>query len=226
MDWLIEFLPSSVERINVWIGVICTFAIYSILYRENPFYRFFEHMYIGLAAGYALGPYLVDALYRYWWEPIRTEGVWWLVFVVPFGMYLYFIYNERYGWISRIVIGALIGAYSGLAFQMFSSRYLPQLHSALTKPLWFPPNATGEIHLSNIFNNWIFLIILISVMTYFTFSFEHRGAVKRTAILGRWFLMIGLGAMFGNTVMARMALLIGRVYYLLDSWLMIRVGGG
>jgi hypothetical protein len=41
MDWLIEFLPSSVERINVWIGVICTFAIYSILYRENPFYRFF-----------------------------------------------------------------------------------------------------------------------------------------------------------------------------------------
>ncbi len=38
--------------------------------------------------------------------------------------------------------------------------------------------------------------------------------------------MIGLGAMFGNTVMARMALLIGRVYYLLDSWLMIRVGGG
>jgi hypothetical protein len=109
---------------------------------------------------------------------------------------------------------------------MFSSRYLPQLHSALTKPLWFPPNATGEIFLSNIFNNWIFLIILISVMVYFTFSFEHRGVVKRTALLGRWFLMIGLGAMFGNTVMARMALLIGRVYYLLDSWLMMRVGGG
>jgi len=39
-------------------------------------------------------------------------------------------------------------------------------------------------------------------------------------------LMIGLGAIFGNTVMARMALLIGRIYYLLNDWLMIRVGGG
>ncbi|MCS7301120.1 MAG: hypothetical protein NZ556_06150 [Fimbriimonadales bacterium] len=214
------------DRINVWIGALCTFAIYSILYRENPFYRFFEHMYIGLAAGYALGPYLVDVIYRFWWEPIREEGVWWLSFVLPFGMYLYFIYSEKYGWVSRIVIGSLIGAYAGLTFQAFSSRYLPQLQGALSKVLWYPPNATGEIYLSTILNNWIFVIILLAVLTYFTFSFEHRGSVKRTAILGRWFLMIGLGAIFGNTVMARMALLIGRVYYLLDSWLMVRIGGG
>lgn len=222
MDWLVEFLPRNPERINAWIGTLCTLAIYSILYRENPFYRLFEHMYIGLAAGYALGPYLVDVIYRYWWEPIRAEGVWWLVFVVPFGMYLYFIYSEKYGWVSRLVIGSLIGAYSGLTFQAFSSRYLPQLHGALSKPLWFPPNAEG-IYLSNIINNWIFIIILVSVLVYFTFSFEHRGAVKRTATVGRWFLMIGLGAIFGNTVMARMALLIGRIYYLLSDWLMIRI---
>lgn len=226
MDWLQEFLPLSIDRVNVWIGALCTFAIYSILYRENPFYRFFEHMYIGLAAGYALGPYLVDVIYRYWWEPIRTEGVWWLSFVLPFGMYLYFIYSEKYGWVSRIVIGALIGAYAGLTFQAFSSRYLPQLQGALSKVLWYPPNATSDIYLSTIINNWIFVIILLAVLTYFTFSFEHRGVVKRTATLGRWFLMIGLGAIFGNTVMARMALLIGRVYYLLDSWLMVRIGGG
>lgn len=226
MDWLIEFLPLNLDRLNVWIGALCTFAIYSILYRENPFYRFFEHMYIGLAAGYALGPYLVDVIYRYWWEPIRADGIWWLSFVVPFGMYLYFIYSEKYGWVSRIVIGSLIGAYAGLTFQAFSSRYLPQLQGALSKVLWYPPNATSEIYLSTLINNWIFVIILLSVLTYFTFSFEHRGAVKRTALIGRWFLMIGLGAIFGNTVMARMALLIGRVYYLLDSWLMLRVGGG
>lgn len=226
MDWLQQFLPFSMERINIWVGALCTFAIYSILYRENPFYRLFEHLYIGLAAGYALGPYLVDVIYRFWWEPIRKDGVWWLSFVVPFGMYLYFIYSERYGWISRLVIGSLIGAYSGLTFQAFSSRYLPQLQGALSKPLWYPPDNDGFISIAIIVNNWIFIIILLAVLTYFTFSFEHRGMVKRTALLGRWFLMIGLGAIFGNTVMARMALLIGRIYYLLDSWLMIRIGGG
>jgi hypothetical protein len=226
MDWLQQFLPFSMERINIWVGALCTFAIYSILYRENPFYRLFEHLYIGLAAGYALGPYLVDVIYRFWWEPIRKDGVWWLSFMVPFGMYLYFIYSERYGWISRLVIGSLIGAYSGLTFQAFSSRYLPQLQGALSKPLWVPLGDAGSIGTAIILNNWIFIIILLAVLTYFTFSYEHRGMVKRTALLGRWFLMIGLGAIFGNTVMARMALLIGRIYYLLDSWLMIRIGGG
>ncbi len=223
MDWLQEFLPLSWERLNIWIGVICTFAIYSILYRENPFYRFFEHMYIGLAAGYSLGPLLVDILYRYWVEPL-TQGFWAWSFVVPFGLYLYFIYSERYGWLSRIVIGVLIGASAGLFFQEFASRQLPQLNSALAKPLWQTSN--NDVVISDVLNNWIFIVFLLSVLTYFTFSFEHRGVVRRVATFGRWFLMIGLGAMFGNTVMARTALLIGRIYYLLHDWLRISIGGG
>ncbi|MDW8051751.1 MAG: hypothetical protein RMJ83_04625 [Armatimonadota bacterium] len=225
MDWLLEFLPLKPERLNIWIGLICTLAIYSLLYRENPFYRFFEHMYIGLAAGYSLGPLGVDVLYRYWIEPIWVQGYWAWAFVVPYGMYLYFIFSERYGWISRIVIGTLIGASAGLFFQEFSSRYLPQLNSTLQKPLWMS-SANPDLTVGAVINNFLFVIILLSVLTYFTFSYEQRGAVKRVAIWGRWFLMIGLGAIFGNTVMARMALLIGRIYYMLNDWLMIPIGGG
>ncbi|MDW8107369.1 MAG: hypothetical protein RMK45_07815, partial [Armatimonadota bacterium] len=110
-------------------------------------------------------------------------------------------------------------------FQEFSSRYLPQLNSTLQKPLWIS-SANPELTVGTIINNFLFVIILLSVLTYFTFSYEQRGAVKRIAILGRWFLMIGLGAIFGNTVMARMALLIGRIYYMLNDWLMIPIGGG
>jgi hypothetical protein len=225
MDWLQAFLPLNLERLSVWIGVLCTLAIYSLLYRENPIYRFFEHMYIGLAAGYSLGPLGVDILYRYWIEPIWIQGYWAWAFVVPYGMYLYFIFSERYGWISRIVIGTLIGASAGLFFQEFSSRYLPQLNSTLQKPLWVS-DANPDLTYGMIVNNILFVIILLSVLTYFTFSYEQRGPVKRVAIWGRWFLMIGLGAIFGNTVMARMALMIGRIYYLLNDWLLIRVGGG
>ncbi len=224
MEWLQQFLPLNWDRLSVWIGVLCTLAIYSILYRENPFYRFFEHLYIGLAAGYSLGPLLVDIIYKYWVDPL-LHGDWLWAYVVPFGLYLYFIYSEKYGWLSRIVIGVLIGASAGLFFQEFTSRYLVQLNGTLAKPLWIT-NANQNLIISNVINNWIFIIILLSVLLYFTFSFEHRGAVKRTATLGRWFLMIGLGAMFGNTVMARMALLIGRIYYLLSDWLGIRIGGG
>ncbi|CUU09415.1 hypothetical protein GBSOP10_105929 [Armatimonadetes bacterium GBS] len=217
-----QFLPLSLDRINVWIGVLCTLAIYSLLYRENPLYRFFEHMYIGLAAGYSLGPLGVDILYRYWITPIWVQGQWAWAFLVPFGMYLYFIYSERYGWVSRLVIGALVGTSAGLFFQEFASRYVVQLNSTLSRPLWMS-SANPEADLFGVITNWVFIIILVSVLVYFTFSYPQKGVVKNIATAGRWFLMIGLGAIFGNTVMARMALLIGRIYYLLSDWLMIRI---
>ncbi|MFQ3610258.1 MAG: hypothetical protein SNJ72_02085 [Fimbriimonadales bacterium] len=224
MEWLQNFLPLSFDRLVVWIGVLCTIAIYSLLYRENPLYRFFEHMYIGLAAGYSLGPLGVDIIYRYYIDPIWNQGYWAWAFVIPFGMYLYFIYSERYGWVSRLVIGLLIGASAGLFFQEFSSRYLVQLNSTLQRPLWFSAN-NPDLTVGNLIVNYLFIVILLSVITYFTFSYQQRGAVKNVATAGRWFLMIGLGAIFGNTVMARMALLIGRAYYIVSDWLLIGVGG-
>jgi hypothetical protein len=70
-------------------------------------------------------------------------------------------------------------------------------------------------------NNAIFLFVLLTVMSYFFFSFDyekHRRAAK-AAQIGRWMLMLGFGAMFGATVMARMSLLIGRMWFLLHDWL-------
>ncbi len=226
MEWLQQFLPLSFERLAVWIGVLCTLAIYSLLYRENPIYRFFEHMYIGLAAGYSLGPLGVDILYRYWISPIWEDGYWAWAPVVPFGLYLYFIYSERYGWVSRIVIGTLIGASAGLFFQEFSSRYIVQLNSTLQRPLWVNTSVNPDVGLFDVLVNYLFVAILVSVLVYFTFSYQQKGVIKNIATGGRWFLMIGLGAMFGYTVMARMALLIGRIYYMLNDWLLIRMGGG
>ena len=40
------------ERIGVWIGAILTFAILSFLYKDNPFYKIAEQIFIGISAGY------------------------------------------------------------------------------------------------------------------------------------------------------------------------------
>jgi hypothetical protein len=66
------------------------------------------------------------------------------------------------------------------------------------------------------FNNIIIFITLISVMSYFFFSIAHkRPVIAGTAQAGRWLLMIAFGAIFGNTVMARVSLLIDRMQFLL-----------
>jgi hypothetical protein len=69
-------------------------------------------------------------------------------------------------------------------------------------------------------NNLLGLVIVVSVMSYFFFSYEQKNkAVTGTSKLGRYLLMFAFGAIFGSTIMARLSLLIGRLYFLLHDWL-------
>jgi len=65
----------------------------------------------------------------------------------------------------------------------------------------------------------LILVGVLSVLAYFFFSLEHKGALGRTAKVGVWYLMITFGASFGFTVMGRIALLAARFEFLFDDWL-------
>jgi hypothetical protein len=73
------------------------------------------------------------------------------------------------------------------------------------------------------FGAWLYSLIVIvgviSTLIFFYFSKEHKGALGGVAKVGIWFIMVSFGAHFGYTVMARISLLIGRVQFLIDSWL-------
>ncbi len=123
----------------------------------------------------------------------------------------YFIYSQKYVWISRIVFGALLGLIAGAAFKGFAGVNIDRIHASF-KPV-------TDVGLGEMLNNVLATVILLTVMAYFFFSFEHRSAIRRVpANMGRWFLMFAFGAMFGSTVMARMSLLIGRIDFLLSDW--------
>ncbi len=42
----------SAEIIGAWIAVFLTLAIFSYLYKDNPFYKIAEHVFVGVSAGY------------------------------------------------------------------------------------------------------------------------------------------------------------------------------
>jgi hypothetical protein len=60
---------------------------------------------------------------------------------------------------------------------------------------------------------------VVSVLCYFFFSAEHKGALGAFSRVGIMFLMVAFGASFGYTVMARESLLIGRFKFLIETWL-------
>jgi len=205
------------ELYILWATAIATLGIYTILYRENPISRLFEHIFVGLSAGYLVASTWTLNLEGKWWRPMVTERHWYWIFAPIVGLLFYFIYSRRLVWLARLVMGLFFGTAAGYLFREFFPIYSPQLYACF-KPLR-PGAGLGWA----VLNNWLFVIIVLTVMTYFFFSIPHEGRIGRplgrSSLLGRWFLMIAFGAMFGNTVMARMSLFIGRVRFLLTDWL-------
>ena len=73
--------------------------------------------------------------------------------------------------------------------------------------------------------NWVFVLTLICVMTYFLFSLEHnRPGIYQASVAGRWLMMLCFGAFFGSTIMARMALLVERLQFLIEKWIPTLLG--
>ncbi len=220
------------QLVSVLLGGIATIAIFSFLFKENPFYRFFEHTFIGIGVG--LG--IVQGIKTYLWplacQPVFYAIMGWsespdgtpvsrlnLLFLIPmlFGMLYYCIYSKKYSWLSRLVIGFSLGIGGGLALKSFCAEVMPQIIGSF-KPLavW---NSDGKFDLGSSASNIIFVITLLSVMTYFFFSVDHdKPVLKQVSTLGRWLMMVCFGAFFGTTVMARMALMVERLDFLTEKW--------
>jgi hypothetical protein len=218
---------------EIWLGALATLALYSILYRENPVYRFAEHLFVGLATGYGLYVLWKDVLQPKWWVPLTTGGQWWWIYALVAGAMCYTVYSRRFSWMSRLVMLTTMGFTAGQAFRLWAGTYVKQISSAMAKPLIYAPLRPAA-HPANHFpllfgkipapyihlDNLLFAAILIAVLTYFLFSFEHQSVlVRRTAQVGRWVMMIGFGAIFGSTVMARLSLFIGRLLFLFRDWI-------
>lgn len=210
----------------IWMGAICTVGLMSLLYRENRVFRFFEHVFIGVTTGFFALQAWQDTIQPDWYVPMTdTSKKWgWLWMLAAVAGALYFtIYSPRYSWMSRLVIGGLLGVAAGQEFRRFVGEVQPQLLSSMA-PLLGPglAKAAGEQGVPSVvlsINRVIFLIILICVMTYFFFSVEHKNKpVQIGARGGRWFLMFAFGAIFGSTVMARFGLFIARLQFLVDEW--------
>ena len=196
----------------VWIGAFLTLMIFSFLYKDNPFYKFAEHLFVGVANGYYIVFYWQNALMPNLFEPLGAGN---LVYLVPLllGLMYFARFIPKIGWLVRIPIGFMIGWGAGISIPAYFQAFvLKQLQGTIITPQSFVNPLDGV---------WavIILIGVICTLVYFYFSKEHKGILKPVSRLGIMFIMIGFGASFGYTVMARVSLLIGRIQFLLGPWL-------
>ncbi len=211
------------ELFGIWIAAFLTFCIYSFLYRENPFYRFAEHLLVGISLGYSIVISIHQAFIPFAWQPfyeaVRGDSLAGLIKLIPIwiGLLYFSGLSPRHTWLIRWPSAILIGIGSGLAIPNVLRANIFEQTRGTVEP--FGAIHAGTLSGWDIFDAVLMVIGVICTLTYFFFSVEHRGPIKWLSKVGIAFLMIGFGSAFGNTVMGRVALLIQRIDFLLNDWL-------
>ena len=225
--------------VGIWVAAFLTLCIYSFLYRDNPFYRFAEHLFVGISVGYGIVIAIHQGIIPLAWVPLSKamsalwtvgtgettpetiNALWGLFKIIPIviGLLFFARLSPRHAWLIRYPIAILIGFGAGAAIpNMLQANIFAQTRGTIAP---FAAINAGTLSTWDIFGTILIVIGVICTLIYFFFSVEHRGPINWLSKVGIAFLMVGFGAAFGNTVMGRLALMIHRVGFLLNDWLNI-----
>ncbi len=211
-------------------GVFVTLSIFSFLYKDNPFYKFAEHLVVGVSAGYfviilwhnGLKPNLFMRLadgdwYLLW---LNSSAPWYIIPAI-LGALMWTRFSKDWAWVSRWPMAMYIGIATGMAIPLeMANRVNKQLYAMMAEINWDHFFGHGGFDLFDIASGFSQVLILVGTLTgliYFFFSKAHTGLFGGLARIGIGTLMIGFGASFGFTVMARISLFINRIQDV-DVW--------
>lgn len=200
------------QMLSTWVAALLTLAIFSFLYKDNPFYKLAEHLLVGVSAGYYLVQYFFSATYKKLWVPVVDQGQIQLIVGGILGLMMFARLSRKYEWVARYPVAFYIAAWAGYVIPSYMQvRILQQIQDTIFNPM--------GMSLANLISSTVLLVGVSTTLLYFYFSAEQKGILRGISRIGITFLMIGFGATFGYNVMGRISLLIGRFQFLFGDWL-------
>lgn len=188
-----------------WVAAFLTLGLFSWMYKENPWFRLVEHIFVGASLGHmtVVG---YQNIVEMAWRPM-AGGKYILILPLIGGLLLLSRWFRPYAYLSRVPMGYLMGTTGAVVMTGAIKSSLIDQITATMMPL-------------NTINNLIFVLCCLSATVYFLFTVQQKYITPLTT-LGRYALMTAFGAAFGYTVMSRISLFTGRMQFLLTDWLKV-----
>ena len=106
------------DIVGFWLGIFLTFCVLSFLYKDNPFYKLAEHLFIGTSVGYLviqqyndnLEPKLVDAMTELHGLELALR----MVALVLVALMFVKAISRRWAWLGRFPLAFVVAFYAGL----------------------------------------------------------------------------------------------------------------
>lgn len=197
---------------DVIVSAIFTFALFSFVFaKDNPIYNLAEHIFVAVGAGHAV-TMAYGVLRGSAWDPL-IKGKTLIIVPIIFGLLLFTRYFKSVSWLTRPSMALVVACGAGLGLRgAVRADFLDQIRASFL-PL-------------NSINNVIFIVGVVTTITYFFFTRHYtkvfeEGPLSFVPKVGQWFMMVAFGASFGQAAMGRLAILVGKMSFLLKDFLRI-----
>ena len=130
-----------VDIIGFWIGIFLTLCILSFLYKDNPFYKVAEHLFVGISLGYVivqqfnnnLKPKLIDSFDK------PFDGIWdVLKIVIPLALVVMMfvkMLSRRWAWVGRFPLAFVVALFAGIQINAVVESELGAQIKAASRPI-------------------------------------------------------------------------------------------
>lgn len=120
-----------VEIAQLWLMAFLTLALFSFMYKDNPFYKVAEHIFAGMTAGYYVGLIWHSVILQQLWDPM-LDGRWWLFVPGLLGVLMFSRFTSKYSWISRIPLAFVMAVTAGVFLTtQLHGLVLPQMRDTM-----------------------------------------------------------------------------------------------
>ena len=208
------------QTVGVWVAVFFTLMVLSFLYKENEFFRLAEYLTVGLSAGYAFAAAL-RLFVNQSLSPIFVDKSYGFIIPLALGAMFYLQFSKKYSYLYRFPLSLAIGYGLGVTVWSVMQTYFVEQIKATIIPITAADPLTTA-------NNIVLVAGTILSLSYFLVSRGQTGVLGQFTKAGKYLILIALGAVFGSTVLGRMALLIQRIQFLIGDpafpWVALNLG--
>jgi hypothetical protein len=232
--------PGSEDILGGWLICFLTLAVFSFLYKDNPFYKIAEHAFVGLGTAYFTLQYyeegLLGPLYEYIEAasaaaevgatvelgglpiaPSLAIGLRLAALVLAVMLLVRLVAPTS--WAPRWPLAIMVGVYAALKMTGETQSKLVLMLGNVMKSVE-DPNTVAAWSDAPVIELWspfvtlsriILFAGMMAALAHFIFTFKRTRMLAGISRYGIITLMVTFGAMFGFTVLGRIALLIERV---------------
>jgi hypothetical protein len=181
---------------------------WSLLYRENVFFRIAESLVIGWFMGFSfvVG---VGLLRGRVFVPLFVQGQWLspVLIMTMLGIFYWLRLYKKTAWLARWPISLLAGTGTGVAVKGI---VMAQILRLVTMRDLLAGGLTS-------INNLIILVFTAVGLLYFVFTREHKGPFGAVARFGLYALIVAFGWTTGTYLMSLVSMSIGHMRVLMQE---------